>query len=55
MAGAEVQANAIWTALHGLAAAIRAAGGVDLLLLALLAMLAPLARWRLPLGVGGRA
>jgi HD-GYP domain-containing protein (c-di-GMP phosphodiesterase class II) len=52
MAGAEVQANAIWTALHGLP--LRSAPvGVDILLLALLAMLAPLTRWRLPLGVVG--
>jgi CHASE2 domain-containing sensor protein len=52
MPGAEVQANAIWTALHGLP--LRSAPlGVDLALLALLAMLAPLARWRLPLGVVG--
>jgi HD-GYP domain-containing protein (c-di-GMP phosphodiesterase class II) len=53
MPGAEVQANAIWTALRGLP--LRSAPPVlDLLLLALLAMLAPLARWRLPLGaVGG--
>jgi CHASE2 domain-containing sensor protein len=52
MPGAEVQANAIWTALHGLP--LRSAPvGVDILLLALLAMLAPLARWRLPLGAVG--
>jgi HD-GYP domain-containing protein (c-di-GMP phosphodiesterase class II) len=52
MAGAEVQANAIWTALHGLP--LRSAPvGVDILLLALLAMLAPLTRWRLPLGAVG--
>jgi HD-GYP domain-containing protein (c-di-GMP phosphodiesterase class II) len=52
MAGAEVQANAIWTALHGLP--LRSAPlGVDMLLLVLLAMLAPLTRWRLPLGVVG--
>jgi HD-GYP domain-containing protein (c-di-GMP phosphodiesterase class II) len=52
MPGAEVQANAIWTALNGLP--LRSAPvGVDILLLALLAMLAPLTRWRLPLGVVG--
>ncbi len=52
MPGAEVQANAIWTALHGLP--LRSAPpAVDLLVLALLAMLAPLARWRLPLGAVG--
>ena len=52
MPGAEVQANAIWTALQGLP--LRSAPiGVDILLLVLLAMLAPLTRWRLPLGVVG--
>jgi HD-GYP domain-containing protein (c-di-GMP phosphodiesterase class II) len=52
MPGAEVQANAIWTALNGLP--LRSAPvGVDILLLALLAMVAPLTRWRLPLGVVG--
>ena len=52
MPGAEVQANAIWTALDGLP--LRSAPpALDLLLLALLAMIAPLARWRLPLGVVG--
>jgi HD-GYP domain-containing protein (c-di-GMP phosphodiesterase class II) len=52
MPGAEVQANAIWTALQGLP--LRSAPrGVDLLLLILLAMLAPLTRWRLPLGAVG--
>ena len=53
MAGAEVQANAIWTALHGLP--LRSAPPVlNLLVLILLGVLAPLARWRLPLGaVGG--
>jgi CHASE2 domain-containing sensor protein len=52
MPGAEVQASAIWTALHGLP--LRSAPiGVDILLLALLAMLAPLTRWRLPLGAVG--
>jgi HD-GYP domain-containing protein (c-di-GMP phosphodiesterase class II) len=54
MPGAEVQANAIWTALNGLP--LRSAPvGVDLLLVALLAMLAPLTRWRLPLGAVGAA
>jgi CHASE2 domain-containing sensor protein len=48
MAGAEVQANAIWTALRDLP--LRSAPpAVDLLLLALMALLAPLARWRFPL------
>ena len=52
MPGAEVQANAIWTALNGLP--LRSAPPwVDILLLVLLAMLAPLTRWRLPLGVVG--
>ncbi|MGH2715129.1 MAG: HD domain-containing phosphohydrolase, partial [Thermoleophilaceae bacterium] len=53
MAGAEVQANAIWTALHDLP--LRSAPGwIDLLLAALLALLAPITRWRLPLvAVGG--
>jgi CHASE2 domain-containing sensor protein len=52
MPGAEVQANAIWTALHGLP--LRSAPlAVDLALLALLALLAPLTRWRLGLGVVG--
>src|SRR3954454_6163248 len=54
MAGAEVQANAIWTALHGLP--LRSAPPVlDLLILVLLGMLPPLARWRLPLGRVGLA
>jgi CHASE2 domain-containing sensor protein len=54
MAGAEVQANAIWTALHGLP--LRSAPSwVDLLLLVLLALLPPLVRWRLPLGIVGVA
>jgi HD-GYP domain-containing protein (c-di-GMP phosphodiesterase class II) len=49
MPGAEVQANAIWTALNGLP--LRSAPpAIDLLILALLAMLPPLVRWRLPLG-----
>ncbi len=52
MPGAEVQANAIWTALHGLP--LRSAPPpVNLLVLILLAMLPPLVRWRLPLGVVG--
>jgi CHASE2 domain-containing sensor protein len=52
MAGAEVQANAIWTALHGLP--LRSAPpAVDLLILILLAILPLLVRWRLPLGVVG--
>src|SRR4051794_3568027 len=52
MAGAEVQANAIWTALHGLP--LRSAPPwVDLLILVALAILPPLVRWRLPLGVVG--
>jgi HD-GYP domain-containing protein (c-di-GMP phosphodiesterase class II) len=52
MAGAEVQANAIWTALNDLP--LRSAPPfLDLVLLALLALLAPLARWRLPLGAVG--
>ena len=52
MPGAEVQANAIWTALDGLP--LRSATpALNLLLLALLAMVAPLARWRLPLGAVG--
>jgi CHASE2 domain-containing sensor protein len=54
MAGAEVQANAIWTALHGLP--LRSAPpALDLLVLVLLGMLPPLARWRLPLGAVGLA
>ena len=52
MAGAEVQANAIWTALDGLP--LRSGAPVlNLLILIALAMLAPLARWRLPLGAVG--
>ena len=52
MAGAEVQANAIWTALDGLP--LRSTTpAINLLILALLAMLPPLARWRLPLGAVG--
>jgi CHASE2 domain-containing sensor protein len=54
MAGAEVQANAIWTALQDLP--LRSAPpAVDLLILVLLGMLPPLARWRLPLGAVGLA
>jgi CHASE2 domain-containing sensor protein len=52
MAGAEVQANAIWTALDGLPLR-SAAPAANLLILFLLAMLPPLARWRLPLGAVG--
>jgi CHASE2 domain-containing sensor protein len=52
MPGAEVQANAIWTALDGLP--LRSTTpAVNLLILALLAMLPLLARWRLPLGAVG--
>jgi CHASE2 domain-containing sensor protein len=53
MPGAEVQANAIWTALDGLP--LRSAPpALNLLVLILLGLLPPLARWRLPLGaVGG--
>ncbi len=52
MAGAEVQANAIWTALDGLP--LRSTTPlVNLLILMALAALAPLARWRLPLGLVG--
>jgi response regulator RpfG family c-di-GMP phosphodiesterase len=54
MAGAEVQANAIWTALHGLP--LRSAPPwVDMLLLALLAGIAPFVRWRLQLVAVGAA
>ncbi len=54
MAGAEVQANAIWTAIEGLP--LRSAPpALDLLVLVLLAMLPPLVRWRLPLGAVGAA
>ncbi|HYI36547.1 MAG TPA: CHASE2 domain-containing protein [Thermoleophilaceae bacterium] len=53
MAGAEVQANAIWTALHG--APLRSAPGwLSLVLIALLALVAPVAGWRLP-GLGALA
>ena len=55
MAGAEVQANAIWTALHGLP--LRSAPPwVDLLVLvAARRCCPPLVRWRLPLGAVGAA
>jgi CHASE2 domain-containing sensor protein len=52
MPGAEVQANAIWTALEGLP--LRSAPPLlNLLVLILLGVLPPLARWRLPLGAVG--
>jgi CHASE2 domain-containing sensor protein len=52
MAGAEVQASAIWTALHDLP--LRSVPPwADLLILVGLGVLAPLARWRLPLGLVG--
>jgi CHASE2 domain-containing sensor protein len=52
MAGAEVQANAIWTALNGMP--LRSVPpALNFLILIALAMLAPLARWRLPLGAVG--
>ena len=52
MAGAEVQANAIWTAMHG--APLRSAPrGVNLLLVALMALIAPLLALRLPALVAG--
>jgi CHASE2 domain-containing sensor protein len=47
MAGAEVQANAVWTALHGLPLR-KASPAVGLLLVALLALVAPLVGLRLP-------
>jgi response regulator RpfG family c-di-GMP phosphodiesterase len=47
MAGAEVQANAIWTALHGLPLRI-APSALGLVLLALLALVPPLVGRRLP-------
>jgi CHASE2 domain-containing sensor protein len=54
MAGAEVQANAIWTALHGVP--LRpVAPAVGLLLVALLALVAPLAGLRFPALVAGVA
>ncbi len=54
MAGAEVQANAIWTALHG-APLHEPPALVGLLLVALLALVAPLVGLRLPAwGVGAR-
>ncbi|HEX5910740.1 MAG TPA: HD domain-containing phosphohydrolase, partial [Thermoleophilaceae bacterium] len=47
MAGAEVQANAIWTAMHGVP--LRSAPAwLSLALIVLLALVAPLAGWRLP-------
>ena len=47
MAGAEVQANAIWTAMHGVP--LRSAPAwLSFALIALLALVAPLAGWRLP-------
>ncbi len=52
MAGAEVQANAIWTAMHG--APLRSATpAVELLLIALLALVAPLLGLRFPALVAG--
>jgi CHASE2 domain-containing sensor protein len=54
MPGAEVQANAIWTAIEGLP--LRSgAPWLNLVILIALAMLAPLVRWRLPLGAVGVA
>jgi CHASE2 domain-containing sensor protein len=54
MAGPEVQANAIWTALHG--APLRSVpAGLGLLLVAVLALLAPLAGLRLPAWLVGVA
>jgi CHASE2 domain-containing sensor protein len=54
MAGAEVQANAIWTALHG--APLRGASpAVGLLLVALLALVAPLVGLRFPALAAGLA
>jgi HD-GYP domain-containing protein (c-di-GMP phosphodiesterase class II) len=54
MAGAEVQANAIWTALDGLP--LRSVAPLlNLVLLVALATVAPLVRWRLPLGAVGAA
>jgi CHASE2 domain-containing sensor protein len=54
MPGAEVQANAIWTALEGLP--LRSgAPWLNLVILLALATLAPLVRWRLPLGAVGVA
>ena len=54
MAGAEVQANAIWTALHG--APLRGAPpALPLLLVALLALVAPLLGIRFPALVAGLA
>jgi CHASE2 domain-containing sensor protein len=54
MAGPEVQANAIWTALHG--APLREASGLaGLLLVALLALVGPLVGLRLPAFAAGLA
>jgi hypothetical protein len=54
MAGAEVQANAIWTAIHG--APLRSAPhGLNLLLVVLMALVAPLLAVRLPALVAGLA
>jgi len=54
MAGAEVQANAIWTALHG--APLRGATpAVGLILIALMALVAPLLGLRFPALVAGLA
>jgi adenylate cyclase len=47
MSGSEIQANAIWTALHGFPLK-SAPGGVNELLIVLLALVAPLAGLRLP-------
>ena len=54
MAGAEVQANAIWTALHGLPL-VSAPSPFNLLLIALGALLAPLVALRLPAFAAGLA
>jgi CHASE2 domain-containing sensor protein len=54
MAGAEVQANAIWTALHG-APLRESPAAVGLLLVALLALVAPLVGLRFPALAAGLA
>jgi CHASE2 domain-containing sensor protein len=54
MAGAEVQANAVWTAIHGLPLR-QASPAVGLLLVALLALVAPLVSMRLPALAAGLA
>ena len=54
MAGAEVQANAIWTALHG-APLSEPSAAVNLLLIALLALVAPLVGVRFPALLAGLA